>query len=84
MEILIASLGVDHPDTLEAMERTAMMHSSFERWEEEEDLLLRVMEVRMRLFGICNTDTQEWLEHLVRLFLTTERIADAEALQVQW
>jgi uncharacterized Fe-S radical SAM superfamily protein PflX len=75
VEEKLKCLGLEHPDTLEAMSMLASTYVHQERWKEAEELEYQVVQTRIETLGEKHPLTAEGLEKLslCRRKLQTER-----------
>jgi tetratricopeptide (TPR) repeat protein len=68
LEMFSTSLGVFHPDTLECMAKTALVHLAVRDTREAIDFLWIVVDKRVAIFGLDDQRTVAAMEFLVRAF----------------
>ena len=60
--------GVEHPDTLRAMENLAIIYHSLGKYTEAEKLWISVLDTRNRILGVEHPDTINTMSHLAATY----------------
>jgi tetratricopeptide (TPR) repeat protein len=83
LEARKATLGMEHPDTLNSMNNLASTYRDQGRWKEAEELEVQVIETRKRVFGAEHPDTLTSMANLASTYQDQGRWKEAEELEVQ-
>jgi hypothetical protein len=68
MEISKTTLGMDHPNTLSSMINLASTYWNQGRWEDAEQLDIRVMEISKTKLGVDHPDTLSSMANLASTY----------------
>ena len=79
-ELLLAELGQEHPDTLDAMNSLAVMYKYRGRYDEAEALYREALATLRRVFGDEDPLTLSSMNNLAVLLRTRDELDEAEAL----
>ena len=79
-ELLLAQLGQEHPDTLDAMNSLAVMYKYRGRYDEAEALYREALATLRRVFGDEDPLTLSSMNNLAVLLRTRDELDEAEAL----
>ncbi|KAK4898080.1 hypothetical protein LTR49_027892 [Elasticomyces elasticus] len=77
-----AGEGSEHPDTLSSIANLASTHRDQGRWNEAEELNVKVMETRARVLGGEHPDTLNSMANLASTYWNQGRWKEVEELQV--
>ncbi len=78
-----ASLGVDHPDTLAAMNNLASIYESEGKYGEAETLLLRCIQLSTSVLGADDPITMTVMSSLADVYSSQQKYAAAEPLYLE-
>ena len=76
-------LGPEHPDTLTSMVNLAATFSNQGKYEEAEELELKVLGVHKKLLGPEHPHTLDSMMNLARTYSAQEKYEEAEKLQME-
>ena len=76
-------LGVEHPDTINAMENLATTYGSLGKYREAEKLEIQVLDARNRILGEEHLDTINAMGNLVKTYGSLGKYREAEKLEIQ-
>ena len=78
-------LGVEHPDTLRSMGNLAATYSNLGKWNEAEQLEVKVLEIRKKLFGAEHPDTLRSMKALAIMQKSLKKNQNKNKMrQSQW
>jgi len=76
-------LGVEHPDTIYAMESLAKTFGSLEKYEEVEKLEIDILDGKNRILGVEHPDTIRAMANLGATYYSLRKYTEAERLDIQ-
>jgi D-Tyr-tRNAtyr deacylase len=76
-------LGVDHPETINALENLAATYCNLGKYIEAEKLEIQVLNGRNRILGVEHTDTINAIENLASTYSNLGKYKEGEKLQIQ-
>ncbi|KAL2213291.1 TPR-like protein [Sarocladium strictum] len=83
MNFRIATLGEEHPDTLQTMSKLALTYHAQSRFPEAQQLGLKAMEGQQRVLGEESADTLSTMSHLSMTYSDLSQWKEAEALELK-
>ena len=81
METRREKQGTEHHDTLTSIANLASTYSNQGRWEEAEQLFVKVMETRREKLGVGHPSTLTSINNLALTYSDQDRWVEAESLQ---
>jgi tetratricopeptide (TPR) repeat protein len=76
-------LGVEHPDTINAMASLAATYRNLGKYTEAEKLEIQVLDARNRILGVEHPDTINAMAHLAATYHKLGRYTEAKRLAIQ-
>jgi len=76
-------LGVEHPNTIFAMENLAATYGHLGKYTEAEKLKVKVLDARNRIFGMEHQDTIRAMANLAATYRHLAKYTEAEELEIQ-
>ena len=76
-------LGVEHPDTIYAMENLAKTFGSLGKYTEGEKLEIQVLDARKKILGSAHPDTIRGMANLAATYQSLGKYTEAEKLEIQ-
>jgi hypothetical protein len=75
--------GDEHPSTLTSMHSLASIYMGQDRWEKAKELVVRVIELSLRVLGGNHLNTLVSMHNLAATFMNLERWVEAEELEMR-
>ena len=76
-------LGVEHPDTIDAMAHLALTYGHLGKYTEAEQLEIQVLDARNRILGVEHPDTIKAMVNLALTCRSLRKSTEAETLETQ-